>query len=315
MDRTTGPDRHSTHLPRLRATASPYSQAGVWCAAALFYIALTLVHTWPLARHLTDRLPHDPGDPALNAWLLWWNATVRPLSEAWWNGLGFWPTQGTHRLLRASARPGVADVADHLGRRHAGARVQRRLSRVVRLSALGAHVLVWRLTGRHDGGLVAGLAFGFATVRAGHLSHLQVLTTYWMPVALLALHVFWQTRRARWLVVFALAWLFQALSNNYYALFLSVLVGLWLVWFGLTRAALGRLAAAVASARHCRLLPLPARVGLSGHARRAWPAARPRRSGHLQRRPGRVPQRTTPVVGLGLAANGNVAGARAVRWA
>ncbi len=46
-------------------------------AAFLAYTGLTLVHTWPLARHLRDRLPNDAGDPALVAWILWWTRPRR----------------------------------------------------------------------------------------------------------------------------------------------------------------------------------------------------------------------------------------------
>ena len=30
------------------------------------FLALAVVWTWPLARHLSSRIPHDPGDPILN---------------------------------------------------------------------------------------------------------------------------------------------------------------------------------------------------------------------------------------------------------
>ena len=40
-------------------------------AAAAF--GLALAWTWPLVTRLSWRLPHDPGDPLLNAWILWWN--------------------------------------------------------------------------------------------------------------------------------------------------------------------------------------------------------------------------------------------------
>ena len=79
--------------------------------------------------------------------------------------------------------------------------------------------------------IVAGVAFATAPYRAGQLAHLQVLTSQWMPAMFLALHGYVETRRRRWLVPFALAWLLQAASNGYFLLFLPVLIGLWLLWF------------------------------------------------------------------------------------
>jgi hypothetical protein len=79
--------------------------------------------------------------------------------------------------------------------------------------------------------VLAGVAFGFAPYRASQLSHLQVLTAQWMPLALFAMHSYLDDRRRRWLVLFAAAWLLQALSNGYYLLFFPVLIVLWLAWF------------------------------------------------------------------------------------
>ena len=52
-----------------------------------------------------------------------------------------------------------------------------------------------------------------------------------MPLALLGLHAYLETGARRWLVVFGLAWLLQALSNGYFLLFFPVLIGAWLLWF------------------------------------------------------------------------------------
>src|SRR5262249_17688250 len=99
--------------------------------------------------------------------------------------------------------------------------------------------------GRDLGGLAAGLADGFGPYRAGQFSHLQVLTSQWMPLALLAMHGFLETGDRRWLAVFAGAWLVQALSNGYYLLFFPVLIVLWLAWFVDWRRAASRGAALV----------------------------------------------------------------------
>ena len=63
------------------------------------------------------------------------------------------------------------------------------------------------------------------------LAHLQMLAVQWVPLALLGLHAYLETRKVRWLVLFGVAWLLQALSNGYTLVLLSALVGLWLLWF------------------------------------------------------------------------------------
>src|SRR3954469_24792398 len=58
--------------------------------------------------------------------------------------------------------------------------------------ALATHALVRRITGNAAAAFCAGLIFGFAPYRASQLAHLQVLVTWWMPLALFALHAYYE---------------------------------------------------------------------------------------------------------------------------
>src|SRR5262249_9023215 len=60
---------------------------------------------------------------------------------------------------------------------------------------------------------------------------IQILWTWWMPLALLGLHQWMSERRRSGLVLFATAWLGQSLSNGYYFFYFSIIVVLWLAWF------------------------------------------------------------------------------------
>src|SRR4030095_14621205 len=90
------------------------------------------------------------------------------------------------------------------------------------LCALAAYALAWRLTGNVPAAFLAGLAFGFARYRVGQLAHLQVLSSYWIPVALLGLHAYLDTGRVRWLLLAAGAWLLQGLTNSYYLIYFTL---------------------------------------------------------------------------------------------
>ncbi len=195
------------------------------------YLAVTLAMTWPLATALTTTVPADLGDPLLNTWILWWNTLHWPLSAGWWNAGIFFPASGalafSEHLLGLA--PFAAPIAGLTGSPLAAYNVVFILT--FALSATTMFLLVRDLTGRRDAAFVAGLAFGFAPYRIAQLSHVQVLAAFWMPVALLGLHRFAATRRRRWLAMFATAVAWQALTNGYYLMFLTVLIGLWLVWF------------------------------------------------------------------------------------
>ncbi len=198
-------------------------------AAALF--ALTCAYTWPLAAHLRSAVPHDRGDPLLVTWILWWSSKTVPLTERWWNAPAFYPASGVFAfsenllslvpiaapILAFSSAPVTAYNAAFL------------LSYV--LSGLAAYLLAYELTGRRDAAIVAAAAFAFAPYRLSHTNHLQLLSSYWMPVALAALHWFARSGRVRAACVFAAAWALQSLASGYYLFFLSLLVVLWLAWF------------------------------------------------------------------------------------
>lgn len=197
----------------------------------LLYAGLALVYCWPILLSFGSRLPSDSGDPGLNTWILWWNSQAVPLTAAWWNAPIYFPLQGAFAFsetllgLAPVSLPllfaGVAPVAVY---------------NVIFLiaipaSALAAHVLAKRLTGRDDAALLAGLAFGFSPYRLGQMSHLQLLVACWMPLGLWALHTYLDRRRARYLVLAGICWLINALTSGYLMVFFAVLVILWIAWF------------------------------------------------------------------------------------
>src|SRR5262249_41240547 len=98
------------------------------------------------------------------------------------------------------------------------------------LAALAFHALAVALTGRHDVAAVGAVAWAFGPYRFAQVSHLQMLWTFGVPLALLALHRYHDTRQARWLALFAVAWALQALSNGYLLLFFPVLLAMWVAW-------------------------------------------------------------------------------------
>jgi F5/8 type C domain-containing protein len=203
--------------------------------AAVLYTALTAALTWPLVLSPGSTVPNDLGDPLLNTFLIAWNARTTPLTDRWWNLPQFYPQPGvtsysehllglavlTTPIIKVTGNPLLAYNAAFF------------LSFV--LCALSAHLLAYVLTQRHDAGVLAGLAFAFAPYRMAQLAHIQVLSAYWIPLALTGLHLYFAERRGRWLALFAVAWLMQALTCGYYLFYLSVLVAFWLIWFAIGR--------------------------------------------------------------------------------
>jgi len=220
------PHKVSPHV----GDGSPTHRWRLWLLAGLVYSALGLVQAWPVVRALSTTLPHDLGDPLLNTWILWRNAWEVPLTRAWWDAPAFYPTRAVFGLSEhlLGLMPLSSPIQWLGGTPELAYNVSFLLS--YPLAALAAHLLIHRLTNRHDIATLCGLAFGFCTLRTAHLAHLQLLWSWWMPLMLVGLHSYAAGNRLG-LALFAGAWLMQGLSAGYYLIFSSILAAAWIAWF------------------------------------------------------------------------------------
>src|SRR3954470_4784208 len=156
--------------------------------ALLTYCLLTIALTYPLILELRSVLPNDAGDPALNTWILWWNAHSVPYTSTWWNAPNFYPIPGT--LAFSEHLLGISLISTPL--QWLGARPQAAYNIVFLLTfplcAIGASLLALEVTGRRDAAFIAGLLFGFSPYRIAHMPQIQVLAAFAMPFSLLGVH-------------------------------------------------------------------------------------------------------------------------------
>jgi hypothetical protein len=99
-------------------------------------------------------------------------------------------------------------------------------------SGVATYLLVERLTRSPWSGFIAGLIYACYPYRFEHISHLELQMTQWMPLGLLALHLFVSTGRPAYAFALAMAVVAQLYSSMYYAVFFVVFasaVGLGLV--------------------------------------------------------------------------------------
>ena len=200
-------------------------------SALLAYAFIALYLTYPLVLQSGSALPSDAGDPILNTWILSWNARSLPFTTDWWNAPVFYPAEGV--LAFSENLLGLSILSTPVIWLTNNPLLAYNLVFLLSfpLSGAAAYLLAFELTRRRDAAWVAGLLFAFCPYRMEQLSHLQVLVSFWMPLALFGLQVYLRDGRARWLVLFGSALLFQGLSNLYFLLFFPVLVAMWLLWF------------------------------------------------------------------------------------
>jgi hypothetical protein len=202
-----------------------------WAIPAAVFLVLALAWSWPLPLHLTNRIAHDPGDPLLLTYLIWWNAHAVPLTSAYWNAPYFWPMRGS--LLLTDHLAGLSPVTTPMQWLGAAPLTAYNLTLIASAwwCGLVTYALMRRLGGSILAAYVAGVAFAYAPYRASQLAHLQIYACWWLPAILLALHGFYGDRRARWLVLLAAAFTLQGLTNGYFLFFTPVLIACWLAWF------------------------------------------------------------------------------------
>jgi hypothetical protein len=206
--------------------------------AGAAYLALSLVLTWPLIRGIARDVPADLADPLLNCWILAWGVThiLRLLGGDWGAFHGFWDTNAfyPHRLTLAYSEHMIVPALQATPIYALSGNIILAynclfLSAFV-LSGIGAYLLTAELTGDRRAAFVAGLLFAFAPYRFDQLPHLQVMSTQWMPFALLGFRRYVVTQRLRYCCGGLLALIAQGLSCGYFLLFFSPFVALYAVW-------------------------------------------------------------------------------------
>jgi hypothetical protein len=90
------------------------------------------------------------------------------------------------------------------------------------LSGLGMYLLVRDLTGSEWSALFAGIAFMAAPFRFLQIYHVQLLSAQWFPFIFLFLYRYLHQGRPRQLVALCLFILLQALTCNYYAIYVTL---------------------------------------------------------------------------------------------
>jgi hypothetical protein len=199
------------------------------------YAVVTVVLGRDVLAQLSTSVANDLGDPLLTASILHWNAFHIPWSDAWWQFPIFYPTRDT--LAFSEHLLGLSLIASPLAWITGSPLATYNLTMLLTfpLTALAMCALVYRLTGHAAAAFLAGLAFGFSPYRISTLPHIQMLASFGAPLALLGLHAYVDTGRRRWLVLYGAAWVIQAASNGYALVFLSLLVGMWVLWFVVMR--------------------------------------------------------------------------------
>ena len=205
------------------------------------YLAITIVATWPLVRGLGRDVAWDLGDSVLNTWILAWDCEqIRAILggdfskfATFFDANIFHPSPLTLAYSEHLIPQAIQIFPVYLGSGNPILCYNLVFLSTFVLSGLGMYLLVRELTGHALAGFIAGLLFAFAPYRLPQSSHVQVLSSQWMPLVFYGLTRYFETGRVRALAGASVALVAQNLSCGYYLLYFSpfaAVYALWEVW-------------------------------------------------------------------------------------
>ena len=192
----------------------------------VFFTAIAVVHTWPLASDPAHLTRHDNRDSLLNEWIISWVAHQAPRDPLrLFDANIFYPERGTLAYSEAMVLQGAMGAPLlWLG----GSPVltySLLLLAGFALTGWSMSLVVHRWTGDWTAGLVSGLVFAFNAHTLSRLPHLQAQHVEFLPVVIFALDEVISRATLRAALVLALSFVLQALASVYllvFTLFASV---------------------------------------------------------------------------------------------
>ena len=194
-----------------------------WAQAAAVTVALTILHTWPLATDPAGLSLNYNGDVMLNEWILAWVQHQLPHAPfELFHANIFYPAADALAFSEPLIVPALLGWPIRLlGGSPVLVHNLLLLAGLV-LTMLATYALAHHWTGDHGAALVAGAAATFNTQSLVRLEHLQAAHAYGIPLALLAADKFMSTgerRHAWWLA----GWMIlMAYSSGYLVIFTTV---------------------------------------------------------------------------------------------
>src|SRR5258705_6747632 len=202
------------------------------------YTVITLVMTWPLARGLTRDVAWDLGDSVLNMWILSWDCEqFRAILTGHFSHLRtffdaniFHPAPLTLAYSEHLVPHALQIFPIYALTKNPILCYNLLFLSTFVLSGLGMFLFAREVTGSTAAAFVGGLVFAFAPYRLPQASHLQVLSSQWMPFALYGFRRWVVAGRLRALAGATASGVLQGLSSGYYLLYFTPFAAAYVVW-------------------------------------------------------------------------------------
>ncbi|MBI4446626.1 MAG: discoidin domain-containing protein [Acidobacteria bacterium] len=206
-----------------------------YAGALVFFLCVSVIMTWPLARDGWDAMPGGRGDPLLNTWILMWgyHAITHGKVLSFFDANIFYPAPQT-LALSDHMFPNLLIFGPAYGlTQNPVFAYNLVLFLSFALSGFAMFLLAYYTTRAYGPSLVAGFIFAFFPARFAHIGHLQLLNLYWSPPAFLFLDCYLKERQSRDLVLLSLFAALQTWASFYMGYFLLLILAVYYVLFHL----------------------------------------------------------------------------------
>jgi len=198
----------------------------------VLFAGLTFLMTYPTILKMGSSVK-DRGDPLLNTWIMAWN--VRKMMsfdvQNYFDANIFFPHKRALAFSEHLFPQSLIALPALLLTKNPVFAYNFILLFAFITSGWGMYLLANHLTKNTSGSVVAGIIYAFSPFMFSHLGHLQIITAGGIPLAFLFLHKFFGQEKIRFLALFTLFFIAQFLANGYYALYLSLYAGLFILLY------------------------------------------------------------------------------------
>ena len=153
------------------------------------FAVLSVCWTWPLATHLTDSIPGEPGDNFSFLWNLWWMRHVLATTNvAYFRTTHLFFPFGTD-IVNASHTALPAFVAATVFRSWSVITAQNVLVLIYVFANMAVmYALAWDMTAERRPAIMAAVVFGLSPYLAAHLpGHFELMAAWLLPAFALLL--------------------------------------------------------------------------------------------------------------------------------
>ncbi len=202
--------------------------------AVILYGALAVLFTYPLVFNL-DRV-NGAGDPAVMVWSMAWIQNALTSDASLFDANIFHPTENALAYTDLLLPSAVFTLPLYLITNNPLINFNVVLLLTYILSGYTVFLLARRLMGRMPyalpASLFAGAVYALCPYRMGHITQLNSMTTYLLPLILLFMHKYLEDgRKPRDLFLVGLFFALNAMSGLYYGIFATLMMGtFYVVW-------------------------------------------------------------------------------------